>query len=472
MNESCHIQEGSPISAPIVDVQVVGGGFSGLMSALFAAQRGYRVRLLQRGNGTLGLSGGTIDVLAYNPQNGAYVEKPLHALQTLPATHPYSLVGINAIHAALKAFIQLTTESGYAYVCNGELHDPQNTRLLTVIGTAKASCLVPPSMSMTHIHEAKTLLVLGFEGLKDVFPQLTAEGFSRRTRLQGKHIIPITTPCPTELAPLAQCADVRDLSLLDVARFTDTHEGTEALIALLRNVLKEYLGDPDTVLLLPPVLGSKADVTVHEALEGALGLPVYEMLTPPPGTCGLRLRRLLLAQLHHFGVEIVHNATVTAAETTETSGKECKALISQASGQLRCWPAKAHIIATGGIYGEGLCVEPTRVYDRIFETAALTAGVLPVDAAWSAEEAFPAVGHLGHAFANLGLRVDEAMRPLNTAGHCLCSNVHYVGRALGGYDMAREKSGNGVALVTAWKAVESLHTRFEEMSLQAVQEKE
>ena len=41
------------------------------------------------------------------------------------------------------------------------------------------------------------------------------------------------------------------------------------------------------------------------------------------------------------------------------------------------------------------------------------------------------------------------LRPLGKDGNPLCSNVFFIGKTLGGYDHAAEKSGNGVALSTA-----------------------
>lgn len=54
-----------------------------------------------------------------------------------------------------------------------------------------------------------------------------------------------------------------------------------------------------------------------------------------------------------------------------------------------------------------------------------------------------------HGFALLGPDVDAKLRPLGKDGNPLCGNVFFIGKTLGGYDHAAEKSGNGVALSTA-----------------------
>ena len=52
------------------------------------------------------------------------------------------------------------------------------------------------------------------------------------------------------------------------------------------------------------------------------------------------------------------------------------------------------------------------------------------------------------------VRVGAQLRPCSEEGSVLLDNVRFVGRSLGGYDFATEKSGNGVALATAWYAAQ------------------
>ena len=58
----------------IVDVLVAGSGMAGLVAALTAASQGKKVRMLTTGMGSLAISGGNVDVLAY--ADGRYVSDP------------------------------------------------------------------------------------------------------------------------------------------------------------------------------------------------------------------------------------------------------------------------------------------------------------------------------------------------------------------------------------------------------------
>ena len=59
-------------------------------------------------------------------------------------------------------------------------------------------------------------------------------------------------------------------------------------------------------------------------------------------------------------------------------------------------------------------------------------------------------------FAQLGVLVNSSLAPVDGEGNELLSNVKVVGRSLAGYDYCFEKSGNGVAIATAYKAAISL----------------
>jgi len=50
------------------------------------------------------------------------------------------------------------------------------------------------------------------------------------------------------------------------------------------------------------------------------------------------------------------------------------------------------------------------------------------------------------------VKVDNKLRPVDDAGNVLLENVFVAGKTLAGYDYCSEKSGNGVALATAYRA--------------------
>lgn len=430
------------------DVLVVGSGLSGLLSAVFAARRGHAVRLLYRGHGAIGIGGGTLDVLGYAPGVPCALVDPLENLTRLPADHPYSLAGPATVREALNAFLDLTAQCGFAHTAQRTGDVFRNTTLLTSAGTAKPSCIVPPTMTMTGLQERGEVLIIGFEGLKDIHPRLMVQGFSRLKSLKDKRLTSVTLNCPPDLCQLSGALRSRDLSTLDLARYFESPQGYAWLAERLR---AQLTAAPDAVFLLPPVLGLSPSAELHAQLERDLERPVHEVLAPPPSVTGLRLRAMLLAELARLGVSVVANATMTGARI---NGGRCEALTTDMAGRTLDWSAKQFIIATGGIYGEGLLVSPDSVSDAIFADAiALTPALNPSMPDWSGPQAYPDVnGGQSHGFARMGAAVNADFQPLDASGKPVCANVRYVGRAVGGYDFAAEKSGNGVALVSAFVA--------------------
>jgi glycerol-3-phosphate dehydrogenase subunit B len=52
--------------------------------------------------------------------------------------------------------------------------------------------------------------------------------------------------------------------------------------------------------------------------------------------------------------------------------------------------------------------------------------------------------------------VDVSLRPVNEAGDAVYDNLHVCGATLGGAEPWKEKSGNGISLVTGYAAAESI----------------
>ena len=73
------------LSAPAVDVIVLGAGMAGLVAAIRLAEAGLRVTTVAKGYGSLRLAPATIDILGYRPDP---VDSPAQALPGFAAAHP------------------------------------------------------------------------------------------------------------------------------------------------------------------------------------------------------------------------------------------------------------------------------------------------------------------------------------------------------------------------------------------------
>ena len=62
----------------------------------------------------------------------------------------------------------------------------------------------------------------------------------------------------------------------------------------------------------------------------------------------------------------------------------------------------------------------------------------------------------GHAVNSAGLSVDESFRPLDENGRPMYDNLYAAGSILAGQDWMRMKCGAGLAIATAYKAVQEI----------------
>lgn len=412
------------------DILVVGSGMAGLMAAIVASGQGKRVTLLSRGCGSLNIGSGCVDVLGY--VNGQPVEgQPLDALDSLPERHPYRLVGKEGVEEALKMLCAVSARHGAPLeaAANG------NRRVPTILGTLKPTCLTLPSCRGELLETAASALVVSVEGLKDSHPALVTSQLRRYPHLAAItwHEAHLENPIP---------GAHRNLSPLDIARYVESPEGTAWLAAGLRKALR---ATPADVVLLPPVCGLSN--TAWEAVAAAVPVPLVEMPTLPPGVGGLRLYTALKSELQARDVDMVENALVTEAEC---DGKHCAALVAETACGRRRFAAKAFVMATGGFMGGGFLSSPGEAREAVFGLPVLQAdgSLLPARPEdWSDQNIFG-----NHAFASAGVMVNAAMSPLRIDGTPALNNVFFAGRSVGGYDFASEKSGNGVAVATAWRA--------------------
>ena len=411
------------------DVLVIGAGMSGLVAALAAARRGRKVTVLSRGVGALAIGSGCVDVLGY--VNGQAVSgHPLDAIESLPEAHPYRLLGRNRVAEACSFLEEICAAQGLSLLPIKE----SNRLVPSIMGTLKPSGLCPASADGDLLLKAKRVAVVTIEGLRDCQPNLIIKQFRRYPALRSIEFTEVVLP-----SPLGKTH--RNITALDLARYVDRPEG----VFWLADALKKACGRQDLILL--PVCGVRN--FLWKKLVELLDCPVVEMLSIPPGVSGLRLRTCLLNALRELDVTLLENTTVIRADVADG---HCRGVITSGLDHEHVYAADQIIVATGGFMGDGFEAEPGRMQESIFQLPlCLENGEMPSadPSDWSEENVFAR-----HAFATLRVRVDAQLRPCSEEGSVLLDNVRFVGRSLGGYDFATEKSGNGVALATAWYAAQ------------------
>ena len=405
------------------DTVVIGAGLAGLMAALASAEQGQRVTLLSYGSGTLALGTGTIDILGYDGEHRP-VSSPREALPKLPQDHPYRRLGTAWVEEAAGYFLDITKKYGFPY--EGSLD--RQIMVPTAVGTMKPTCLVPKSLDGSPLKSGKNIVIVGIKGMKDFYANIMAENLKKTLPGQSFEVAEVDSGL----------AHGRDILTLDVARRLNTEAGRRLLTEQLRPFAKG-----GTVFLLPQILGTR-DGECAADLGRRLGAEVIETTCLPPSVNGLRLQNMLTKALHKLGVDMVEDTRVLGAVT---EGTTCKAVVAKAALRERQYTGDKFILATGGFYSGGIVLR--RFEEPVEPIFGLPVWFPPGEENWSNEQLF---SYRPQGFASTGILTDEALHPVDGNGKVIFNNVHVVGRNLGKYDFCFEHSGNGVALVSAYRA--------------------
>lgn len=409
------------------DVIVVGAGLAGLTAAVRLAEDGARVLVLAKGVGATHLSGGTIDVFGYGPER---VERPAEAIAALVDAqpgHPYTLLGADAVAAAIdwfKARIAAGPLGPYAYT--GDIE--QNLLLPTAAGVSRPSAVVPETMAGGDLRHDAAICIVGFRALKDFHPALAADTL-RRTGVQARSVA-------LELVPEGRA----DVNALGFARAFDA----PAFRADVAGRIAGQLGAGERAAF-PAVLGIADPHGVWAELEDRVGGTVFEIPTLPPSVPGMRVHRSLHETLRRAGGRVILNVEVTGAEH---EGGRVSALRTRVGRREELRGADWVVLATGGFASGGIELDS-------HWTARETALGLPVAGVPEpGAERFRPGYFDDHPMARAGVAADGGLRPVDIGGDRLYENVLVAGATLAGAAPWREKCGDGLSLSTGHRAAE------------------
>lgn len=411
------------------DVCVIGGGLAGVTAAIAASRGGARTRLITYKENTLRNASGLIDVLGYHGSDEPIAE-PLSAISDLPDEHPYHRVGVDAVRKALALFDEITGD-----LYEGS-HTEKNALCPTCSGKIKPTSRYPKSVSAGLASRPESTLLVGFETVTDFDAPLSAARLDSTVPFTVRGV---TIPFPGEFR-----ADAR---ITRMARALDADERTEREARVgtreaLADRVSEHLGDAERVGF-PALLGDDEHHEVCEDLEEALERPVFEIPMGPPSLPGMRVEERLYDALEAKGVRVESGNPVVdyAAE----NGRVSEIYVDRGRRRVP-YHAGQFVLATGGLVGKGIDSSREGVFEPVFDC------FVPQPAEryeWFHDDVFD-----DQPYARFGLAVDDFLRPLDSDGDPEFSNLRAAGAVLGGYDMAREKSGSGVSLSTGMVAGE------------------
>jgi glycerol-3-phosphate dehydrogenase len=406
---------------------VIGGGLAGLFTTWLLASKGRRTALITMGWGRTHWSTGCIDVLGHFPGENQYpitdLTRALRKLKQVNPVHPYSILGRRILDEAIECFLEFCGANGYPF--KGSLE--KNWLLPTSLGAQRPTCLAPLTMVAGDLSNKDPMLIVGFEGFTDFYPSLIAEnlassGYPARGILLDLHLLrEKKIKSPFHLAVLFEHAAFRD-----------------ELITALR----ARLGDAGRIGL-PAVLGIENAASIHAELEGELGLPVFEIPGLPPSVPGIRIHNLLVNSIRESGGRIFNGLKVSRYESKNGA---IASVQSEAAARLVNQRAEHFVLATGGILGGGITgKEDGSLKETIFQLPCVGPGS-KMD--WFTPQF---LGPEGQPVYLTGAVANKQLWPIDQNDRVLFSNLHIAGTILAGGDYLRERSMDGVDLVSAFK---------------------
>jgi glycerol-3-phosphate dehydrogenase subunit B len=445
------------------DVVVIGGGLAGYVAALTAAleEPVASVRLLAPETDRFERETGLVDLLGYTPDGDGPLAEPLGALDGLPATHPYSRVGVEEVRTALSLFEEVTGYDG--------LDSDANALVPTCNGNVKPTYMYPESVTPGLASKDGECLLVGFGQVADLHADYVADKLDSKLPYDVESTS-ISLPVDTDdeedadagiiaeklaeegdIGEADEDSDVEDTVDADERDRTgdeiDQHPVLALAAALDENV--EFEGrlparravagkirnalDIEPRIGFPAVLGLDAAADVRSDLESILQADPFEIPLGPPSLLGLRLEQQLRSELDDAGVTVEPGVSLTDFDVEDGH-------IRRVSTPEQSYEAAEFVLATGGLAAGGLESTPEQIVEPVFDCH-----VTQPDerGEWVAADFLD-----DHPFARLGLAVNDQFRPLDDNDQPTFENLRAAGRILGGGDFAAEQSASGVAVVT------------------------
>ena len=411
-----------------VGLAVIGSGLAGCAASIFALNQG--IVTAQAGNtGAIAYTTGYLDLLGYNPGSPSpVISDPWTGIETLRAAgsrHPLVRVSEADTRQAFTEFVDFLAEGGISYTTPAQ----KNLVALTPAGTTKPTLCIPATMQAG----AKALagkapcLIVDFKGLR---------GFSaRQVEANLKDHWPGLRTERLIFPGMDHCEIYPEV----MARSLEVTASREKLAAMLR----EKIGDAEAIGM-PAIMGMHRPDEVMAELSRLTGRPVFEIPTMPPSVPGIRLREMFEELLPKKGLTLIPQQKIRKVEFFED---EIRLRLTDAFGPILIH-AQTAILATGRFLSGGLEARRTSIVEPLLD---LFISQPDSREEWYRLDYFDKQGHGVH---HCGVEVDDNFRPLDAKGKPVDPRLFAAGVILAHQDWIRGRCGAGVAIASAYKAVQ------------------
>jgi glycerol-3-phosphate dehydrogenase subunit B len=416
----------------VFDVMVIGSGIAGMAASLFAVNR--NLSTVQAGSaGGLLFTSGVFDLLGVFPVEERKVwSNPWEAIDALRKNgvkHPYTRISNGDIQKSFEEVLSFLNTSGISYRCERD----RNIQLITSMGTIKPTYCVPQSMwhGAEALKKKAPCLIVDFKGLREFSSKQICTTLEKEwpslmaTSITFPKTEGLTEVHPVHLAQTLESATIRKR---------------------LSDLVKTKIGDAGYVGF-PAVLGIKRTPVILRELREMIGVPVFEIPMMPASVPGFRLKEIFDSALPQKGVLRLIDKRVESLSRMDDGNFLINVGGEDGDQQIR---TRCVILATGRFMGKGLVSNRLGIHEPLFN--------LPLHRPesrihWHHEKFLHPEGH---PINRAGVQVDDSFRPVDDSGRIVQDNLFIAGSILAHQDWMRMKCGSGLAISTAYAAVNAL----------------
>lgn len=404
------------------DTIIIGGGLSGLVAGVALAEKKQKVAIVSLGQSALHFSSGSFGLLGNVA--GKQIEKPLEAISSLPAVHPYSRLGAAKVKTLSEKVIPFFANAGITL--KGD--SAENSVRITPMGKCKSCWLTLDDFATAaELKKYKKAVVISIQGFLDFYPDFLATGL-KELGIEAD-IKQVTTP---EIDRLRRStAEMRATSIGRQLR-------GNAVVELAEAIRKAAAGAD--VVLMPAVVGFDSEEPVKE-LRRLVGTPLFSIATTPMSMAGTRMQMQLRRRFEALGGTYMLGDSVLSGKFRANGSVEYVDTANLTEDHLY---ADNFILASGGFFGHGIVAEPHHIYEPVFGFEVAIDG--------DRDKWFDRNFFATQPYMSFGLETDASFHPLK--GGVAVKNLYAVGAALGGHNALKEESGAGVAILTALHVAE------------------
>jgi len=419
-------------TSKIIECQlaIIGRGMAGMASAFFAANRG--ISTVQIGiTGEIIFASGFLDLMGVHPiEEKKSWRDPWAGIDALIRdipNHPYARVKKKGIRAAFEEVLSFLKEVGLPYYSWKE----RNLEMITPLGNIKRTYCVPQTMlsGVRALEEKRPCLLVGFRGLNDFSAhQIVSTLQDKWPDLRATRISFPDTDHVSELFTGEIMAQTLELS-------KNRKKLIQAVCPHVKNA--QAVG-------MPAIFGMYRTQEIVKELEEKIGVPVFEIPTMPVSVPGLRLNDAFARHLSLKGVRHFSQSRVLEVGRGSNGGFVLGIGNKTTEYTVR---AKGIILASGRFWGRGLYADRRRIREAIFDLPVYQ----PRDRkGWHREDFLDSRGHPAN---RAGLEIDDSFRPLDRSDQPAFETLFAAGSILAHQDWMRMKCGSGLAIATAYAAV-------------------